>query len=153
MPNIPLPMRAPKGRYGSVTMQPALSLFNHSFITDKRTATSTYTKTFAEIGMQYGYLMYETTMPSTVTTNSTLLVWDMKDRMNVYLDQVNAGLLTELGFGSLRTSDIGRYQMLEKAQIRALIFVVYLSISITHNRHFVSRCLSAFLVALVFNST
>lgn len=88
LPKIPPPQPAPKGKYGVVTLKPLFSLFNYSHIPDSIIETSTNPKTFEEMNVKYGYVLYQTTIPSDIADPSILCVLGLRDRATVYVDKV-----------------------------------------------------------------
>ena len=80
-----MPKPTPKGNYGKVHLTAVLSLFNDSYIEDKTTHTSTTPKTFEEMNVKYGYMMYETILPSNISDPAVLYVPNLRDRAIVYV--------------------------------------------------------------------
>lgn len=88
MPKIPVPEPTPKGAYGTVTLSPVLSLFNDSVIPNVIKQYSDEPKTFEQLNIAYGYVLYETVFPSNVPDPALLYVNDLRDRAVVYVDEV-----------------------------------------------------------------
>ncbi|XP_065200399.1 beta-galactosidase-like isoform X1 [Planococcus citri] len=94
IPNIPIPKPTPKGNYGTVTMKPVVSLFNYSHIPDKVQQYSDRPSTFEQMQVYYGYILYETTLPSIIDDPALLYVYDLRDRAIVFVDQKPSGILS-----------------------------------------------------------
>mgnify|MGYP001002954773 CR=1 FL=1 len=80
---------SPKGNYGKVRLEAVLSIFNTSAIEDKIELFSHEPKTFEQMNVQHGYLLYVTTVPPNLPDPVTLYVPYFRDRAVVYIDQVN----------------------------------------------------------------
>lgn len=85
---IPPPKPAPKGKYGTIVLHPLFSLFNHTNLPDAKVVVSKKTKTFEEMHIKYGYVLYETTIPYNIADPSILYVCCLRDRATVYVNEV-----------------------------------------------------------------
>ncbi len=64
--NSTVPKRRPKGKYGEITLQPLLSIFDYGLIPEAETHISESPKTFEELNLNYGYVLYETEIDGNV---------------------------------------------------------------------------------------
>lgn len=88
LPKIPLPKPAPRGAYGDVKLNYVVSLFDHKLIPETRTVINRTPKTFEELQLSYGYVLYHTLMPENIADPSMLRVPNLRDRAVVYINQV-----------------------------------------------------------------
>jgi len=84
------PLAAPKGNYGTFTMQPVVSLFEK--VTQQiKPVESDVPLTFENMGINSGFVMYETILTEdqkNFTTPVDLIIRTIRDQAYVYLDQV-----------------------------------------------------------------
>lgn len=89
LPNISVPLPQFKGNYGSVKLEAVCSAFNYSNIKDKVIWKSAEPKTFEFLNTPYGYVLYQTVIPSEARDPALLHISDFRDRAIVYLDEVS----------------------------------------------------------------
>lgn len=94
LPEISPPKPAPKGKYGTIVLHPLFSLFNHTNLPDAKVVVSKKTKTFEEMHIKYGYVLYETTIPYDIADPSILYVCCLRDRATVYINEAPSGILS-----------------------------------------------------------
>jgi len=86
------PVPAPKGNYGTFTMQPLISLFEKSTQRIKP-VESDVPLGFEIMGINSGFVMYETILTDdqkNVTAPVNLTISTIRDRATIFLDQVYA---------------------------------------------------------------
>lgn len=85
-----MPEPAPKGEYGTVRLSPTLSLFDSSRIPNTITVVNgTAPKSFEQLSVPHGYVLYETFVPEDIPDPAVLYVAHVRDRIIVYVDEVN----------------------------------------------------------------
>ena len=89
LPKVPVPKPAPKGDYGKISLKAVLSIFNESYIGEKIVQRSLEPKTFEEMNLNYGYMVYETIIPKNISDPAVLRVRDLRDRAIVYVNHVS----------------------------------------------------------------
>lgn len=94
------PVPAPKGNYGTFTMQPLASLFEK--ITQRiKPVESDVPLAFESMGINTGFVMYETILTDEqnyIGTPVDLNINTIRDQAIVYLDKVHAALLYLIDF-------------------------------------------------------
>ena len=83
-----VPESKPKGNYGKVPMKATRSIFDDSFSTEVKTK-SQFPKTFESLNVNYGYVLYETTIPDDISDPAVLYISDLRDRAIVAVDHVS----------------------------------------------------------------
>nr|CAD7444512.1 unnamed protein product [Timema bartmani] len=96
LPDLALPEITAKGEYGVVHMFPVVSLLDDEVKSGLGTPTviETYPLTFEALGQSYGFVLYETMVPSDTGDPSLLDVNTIGDRALVFLDKVHKGVLS-----------------------------------------------------------
>ncbi|XP_011300269.1 beta-galactosidase [Fopius arisanus] len=94
MPDLPLPVVAPKGHYGVVGLQPVTSLFDRQARTlAARVALFEKAPTFEELDLPTGVVLYEAELPAGLK-DPAIFRADVADRALVYLDDYLVGTLS-----------------------------------------------------------
>nr|CAD7408846.1 unnamed protein product [Timema poppensis] len=96
LPDLALPETTAKGEYGVVSMFPVVSLLEDEVKSGLGTPTviEKYPLTFEALGQSYGFVLYETMVPSDIGDPSLLDVKTIGDRALVFLDKVLKGVLS-----------------------------------------------------------
>nr|CAD7264350.1 unnamed protein product [Timema shepardi] len=123
LPDLALPETTAKGEYGVVSMFPVVSLLEDEVKSGLGTPTvfEKYPLTFEALGQSYGFVLYETMVPSDIADPSLLDVKTIGDRALVFLDKVLKGVLSRsrnITTLSLITKDNQTLQILVENQGR-----------------------------------
>nr|CAD7432748.1 unnamed protein product [Timema monikensis] len=123
LPDLALPEITAKGEYGVVSMFPVVSLLEDEVKSGLGTPTviEKYPLTFEALGQSYGFVLYETMVPSDIGDPSLLDVKTIGDRALVFLDKVLKGVLSRsrnITTLSLITKDNQTLQILVENQGR-----------------------------------
>jgi len=88
--NEKLPVPAPKGDYGTFTMQPLVNIFEK--VTQRiKPIENDVPLCFEIMGINSGFVMYETILTDEqkdVTAHVDLIIRKVRDRATIFLDQV-----------------------------------------------------------------
>lgn len=90
LPNVPIPPKPRKMLLPPVRMRPITTLFSSLSrrILSGKILTSEKPCTFEQLHQNVGYVLYEKTLPKSVTIPSTLSIPEFRDRAYIYVDNV-----------------------------------------------------------------
>ncbi|PSN30941.1 hypothetical protein C0J52_24075, partial [Blattella germanica] len=98
LPNMTIPMPAPKGDYGTVKLRLIAPIIDEKVKQGLGTKpfNSTYPRTFEYFSQHYGFMLYETSINKSATNLTTLSIPKIGDRATVMVNGLHKGTLSRM---------------------------------------------------------